>query len=260
MAAGRRKIEQQLTTWVGGTIMVLMLGFVVGDLGLQLVKLSQYHEELAAQGVEGLRQYFQGREADGDIGSLLSGSELLGFVQGRRAGFAVFDLDGERMYATQLASSRSWEETQELFSPVPWGEARFSRHVIGGTQVVAAAERFATRDDPPLEGVVVYVVNVHELRQAMIFLWAWRAVIMLVIIVGVMLAVRIPVRKFIVKPLDTLFVGAYAASKDDYRGLPPCPVNNEFLDLYDMFNRLMSHLEDTRIFEATLVDDEEKAG
>jgi len=255
MATGKRKIEEQLSKWVGGTIMVLMLVFVLVDLALQAVQVSRYQEEVAAQGAEGLREFFQGREVGDDPGSFFEGSDLLGYVQGRRAGFAVFDLSGDRIYATSLAFSKNWDETQELFTAPPWGEIEFSRCRIAGTSVVAAAERFATRDDPPWEGVVVYLVNVSDLHQTAIFLWAWRTVIVLVIIIGVMLAVRIPVRKFIIKPLDTLFVGAYAASRDDYRGLPPCPVENEFADLYEMFNRLMTHLEDTRIFEATLLED-----
>lgn len=260
MATGKRKIQEQLSKWVGGTIMVLMLVFVLVDLALQTVQFRRYQEKVAAQGAEGLRQFFQGREVGDDPKSFFEGSDLLCYVQGRRTGFAVFDLSGDRIYATPLAFSKSWTETQALFTTPPWGEIEFSRRRIAGTSVVAAAERFATRDDPAWEGVVVYLVNVADLRQTAIFLWAWRAVIILVIVVGVMFAVRIPVRKFIIKPLDTLFVGAYAASRDDYQGLPPCPVDNEFADLYEMFNRLMTHLEDTRIFEATLLDDEEGVG
>ena len=253
---GKHKVEEQVTKWVGGTIMVLMLLFVLIDLGLQTVQLGRYHEDVAAQGAEGLRQFFQGREVGDDPEGFFGGSDLLVYVQGRRAGFAVFDLSGDRIYATPLAFSKNWDETQALFTVPPYGEVEFSRGSIAGTSVVATAERFTTRDDPPWEGVVVYLVNVSDLRQTATFLWAWRALIILVIIIGVMLAVRIPVRKFIIKPLDTLFVGAYAAGRDDYRGLAPCPVENEFEDLYEMFNRLMTHLADTRIIEATLLDDE----
>jgi len=257
MAAGRNRIAQQLTRWIGGTILLLMLVFVFVDLGLQIRSVRRYHEEMAARGAEGLRQFFMGREAGEDPGRLFSGSDCLTYVQGRRAGFVVFDLDGNAIYASPLALSRSRWKIETLFSKPPLGGVRFLHTSISETPVVAAAERFQTRDEPPWEGVVVYLVNASDLRQAAVFLWSWRAVIILAIAVGVMLAVRIPVKKFIIEPLDSFFVGAYAASKDDYRGLPPCPVDNEFADVYDMFNRLMAHLEDTRIFEATLIDEEE---
>jgi nitrate/nitrite-specific signal transduction histidine kinase len=139
------------------------------------------------------------------------------------------------------------------------GESAVFRTTIAGTPVVAAATRFTSRDSEPLEGVVVYLVNVAAHRQTAMFLWAWRTAGVLVIVAGVMIAVRIPVRKFVLEPMDGLFVAAYAASRDDYSELPLPSVDNEFVDLYEMFNRLMGHLTDTRIYEATLLDDDSTA-
>ena len=250
------RIAHQLTQWVGGTIMVLMLGFVLVDLALQTRNFRKYHASVAAQGAEGLRQLLSGRALD-DNSSTLSGIvSALTYVEGRRNGLAVFDLDGTVLFETPLARSKDREETGALFVRLEPGETATYRRMVSGTSLQAGAARFRSKDDPPVEGICVYLVNPVEHRQSALLLWGWRAFIVLIIVVGIMLAVRVPVKKFVLDPIDGLFVGAYAASKDDYRELPRCPVDNEFRDLYEMFNRLMSHLSDTRIFEASLLEDE----
>jgi hypothetical protein len=79
-------------------------------------------------------------------------------------------------------------------------------------------------------------------------------------IIGTMLAVRIPIMKFVVAPIDGLFMAAYAASRDDFRKLPVCPVDNEFTELYEMFGRLLGHLSDTRVGEAPTHEEPSEAG
>ncbi len=250
------RIAHQLTQWVGGTIMLLMLAFVVVDLALQTRQFSRHYASVAAQGAEGLKQLVQGRGLGENGENLASLSEGLSYVEGRRAGFVLFDWEGNVLTATPLAFSEKREETAALFTDVGWDAPRTFKRTVAGTPLYAGAARFESRDDPPIEGVAVYLVNTADHRQTALFLWGWRAFIVLIIVIGVMLAVRIPVKKFVLDPMAGLFVGAYAASKDDYRELPKCPVENEFVDLYEMFNRLMSHLSDTRIFEASLLEEE----
>jgi hypothetical protein len=250
------RIAHQLTQWVGGTIMLLMLAFVVVDLALQTRQFRRYHASVAAQGVEGLKQFVQGRALGQEGENIAPLSEGLSYMEGRKAGFAIFDWEGNILFATPLAFSEKREEMTALFADVGWDETLTYRRTVAGSPLYAGAARFETRDDPPVEGVAVYLVNTADHRQTALFLWGWRAFLVLIIVIGVMLAVRIPVKKFVLDPIDGLFVGAYAASKDDYRELPTCPVENEFVDLYEMFNRLMSHLSDTRIFEASLLDEE----
>jgi hypothetical protein len=236
--------------------MLLMLAFVVVDLALQTRQFRRHHGAVAAQGVEGLKQLLAGRELGEDGENLSAFAEALTYVEGRRAGFAVFDREGEIISATPLAFSEKREEMSALFADVGLDETLTYRRTVAGNPLYAGAARFESRDDPPVEGVAVYLINTADHRQTALFLWAWRSFVVLIIVIGVMLAVRIPVRKFVLEPMDGLFVGAYAASKDDYRELPKCPVQNEFVDLYEMFNRLMSHLSDTRIFEASLLEEE----
>lgn len=253
------RIAHQLTQWVGGTIMLLMLAFVLLDLAIQTHNFRKYHASVAAQGAEGLRQLLSGRVLDDESGTIEGIVEVVSYVEGRRNGVAIFDTVGNMLYSTPLARSKEKGETASLFVEVEAGETLTYRRTISGAPIYAAAARFQSKDDPPAEGIAVYLVNTAEHRQSALFLWGWRSFIILVIVIGVMLAVRIPVKKFVLDPIDGLFVGAYAASKDDYRELPRCPVDNEFKDLYDMFNRLMSHLSDTRIFEASLLEEEANA-
>jgi hypothetical protein len=250
------RVARQLTQWVGGTIMVLMLAFVLIDLSLQMHYIHKYQDTIATQGAEGLRLLLSGRTLRDDNDAMSRIFDGVAYLEGRRAGAIVFDPEGQIMYDTPLARSRERGETKSLFVEAASDEPVTFRRTIAGVPICAAAVRFQSKDDPPEEGVAVYLVNTAEYRQSALFLWGWRSLIILVIVIGVMLAVRIPVKKFVLDPMDGLFVGAYAASKDDYRELPPCPVDNEFRDLYDMFNRLMSHLSDTRIFEASLMEEE----
>ncbi len=253
------RIAHQLTQWVGGTIIVLMLVFVVVDLALQTRAFSRYHARIAAIGAEGLKQLLQGRRTLAEtLDDYNKTAFCEAYVQGLQRGAIIFDLEGRTIYSTPLAESAKASETDSLFVLPPGDEAKVYRRSISGTSVVAAAARFRTKDTPPIEGVAVYLVNATEHQQAATLLWGWRATLMLLMIICVMLAVRIPVRKFVLRPMDGIFVAAYAASKDDYAELGACPVDNEFADLYEMFNRLMGHLSDTRVYEATLLEEEDR--
>ncbi|MCD6404768.1 MAG: hypothetical protein J7M19_02970 [Planctomycetes bacterium] len=251
------RIAHQLTQWVGGTIILLMLGFVVLDLGLQTRGFRQYHASIASTGAEGLKQLLQSRPTMAEtIDNYNKAAFCEAYVQNLQRGAIIFDLEGRTIYSTPLAESTTASETDALFVLPPGEETEVYRRRVSGTSVVAAATRFRTKDAPPIEGVAVYLVNATEHSHAAVLLWGWRAALMLIIIIGVMVAVRIPVRKFVLRPMDGIFVAAYAASKDDYAELGACPVDNEFVHLYEMFNRLMGHLSDTRVYEATLLDEE----
>jgi len=252
MAARQGKIALQLTQWVGGTIIVLMFVFVIADYLIQRAHLKQGQDTKVRLGAEGLKTYVErGTAIDESVESLKDMAAFSDYTEGQDRGFVLFGEQEEPLVYTSGVISNDPEERKHLsrHPNVPSGiEVR--RVKVNNSDAVAAVSAYRTKSDTPAEGTLAYIVIVEREDQAALRAWATRAVMVLIMIAGTMLAVRIPVRKFVVAPIDGLFLAAYAASKDDYRKLPRCPVDNEFTELYDMFDRLLGHLTDTRITEA----------
>lgn len=250
MTSRQGRIARQLTHWVGGTIIVLMFFFVIADYFLQTHYFRRYQDTLVTRGVSGLKSFLESRPFEEGRDALQTTVESASYVEEQDVSIAVFNLAGTAIVKSPGAISGNPKEMDVLTKLPAAGKIEVRRLTISKVPVVAAVAEFTTKDDEPVRGYAAYIVSIGEQSQIELELWGWRSGIVLLMILGVMLAVRIPVRRFVVAPLDALFMGVYAASKDDFKSLPRCPVDNEMADLFDMFNRLMGHLSDTRMREA----------
>jgi len=257
MASRQGKIALQLTQWVGGTIIVLMFIFILADYAIQAHYLAAYQEEVAQNGAEGIITLFhRDQDFDETCDELAAAAMVAGYELTPDRHFVVYDNEGAIRVRTSGAPAEARaEENNSILEPRPLSldgtnaRPEIRRIRSNGVPAVAAVASFGTRTEAPQNGVVAYIVLPEQIDQVALSMWALRTFVMLIVIIGTMLAVRIPVKRFVVTPIDGLFMAAYAASKDDFQSLPPCPVDNEFTELYDMFNRLMGHLTDTRVGE-----------
>lgn len=228
-----------------------MLAFVLTDFGLQRKHYGDYQARIARTGAEGLKIFLQsGRPLEDALHELSTSVVVTGYMGGQDKAIAIFDTAGNILYKSPGALSTNPAEVGVIARAPSDQGVEIRRVEVAGLPAVAAVTAFATQDTPAVRGHAVFIFHVAEQQQIGLILWSWRSVIVLIMIVGVMLAVRIPVKRFVVAPIDGLFMAAYAASKDDYKKLPKCPTDNEFAELYDMFDRLMGHLSDTRIPES----------
>jgi hypothetical protein len=250
MSSRQGRIALQLTQWVGGTIIVLMFMFILADYVLQAGYYSSYQEDLAARGADGLKKFVDSRlfeDAERDLGVSES---VLEYTENIEQRFALFDVTGKLLAKSPGVLSNDQSEMSQLSRPPYGGVIEVRRLKLSGAPITAAIVPFESKGEPGVSGVAAYIIATGQQHQIGLELWGLRSLMVLVMIVGTMLAVRIPVRRFVVAPIDGLFMAAYAASRDNFQRLPDCPVDNEFADLYEMFNRLMGHLSDTRTSEA----------
>jgi len=249
MGSRQGRIASQLTQWVGGTIIILMFIFVLADFAIERHYLIEYQNEVASRGAEGLRTLLDGRSYEESKANLEAGVNVDEYTESKFRGFVLFDAAGNPLFKTSGLLPNDPGEIAKLSKAPGAGRVEIRRVKSGEGALVAAVTSFTSKDDPPISGVAAYVINVSPQQQMALETWGLRSCIVLVMIIGTMLAVRIPVKRFVVAPIDGLFMAAYAASKDDFQKLPPCPVDNEFAELYAMFNRMMNHLSDTRVPE-----------
>jgi len=249
MASRHGRIAMQLTQWVGGTIIVLMFIFVLADYWIQHRYFTQSMETTTRQRVEGLKSLLQsGQTLDQVTEQLATADNVAEYMEAQDTSIAIFDVAGNVQFQSASALPNDPSEMEKLSQPP--SQAVDIRHLkIGGIPIVAAVTAFETKEETPSKGFVAYIQSAAESQQMGLVLWGWRSAIILVMILGVMLAVRIPVKRFVVAPIDGLFLAAYAVSRDDYQRVPACPVDNEFTELYEMFSRMMGHLSDTRTHE-----------
>jgi hypothetical protein len=258
MASRHGRIALQLTQWVGGTIIVLMFIFVLADYLIQHRYFAHSMETSARLRADGLKSLLQSGQTLDEIKAKLADADTVaGYMENQETSIAVFDVAGNVIWQSAGALPTDPAESEKL-SRAP-SEAMEIRHLkIGGIPIVAAVTAFETKEDTPTKGFVAYIHNASETQQMGLLLWGWRSAMILVIIIGVMLAVRIPVKRFVVAPIDGLFLAAYAVSRDDYQRVPACPVDNEFAELYEMFGRMMGHLSDTRTQDGQPPADEQE--
>jgi hypothetical protein len=251
MASRQGKIALQLTQWVGGTIIILMFIFILVDYAVQASYFHEYQGDIAKRGADGLKIFLERAVPFEDTMAELTGArDLLDYVESQDRNFVVFDDNGTVLIKTPGAIGSEPDSTGQLTQPRPSGTIELRRIKVQNAPAVAAVASFESRGDAPQAGILAYIVLVEHQQQMALKMWGIRTTVVFGMIIATMLAVRIPVRRFVVAPIDGLFMAAYAASKDDFQRLPACPVDNEFAELYEMFNRLMGHLSDTRVSEA----------
>ncbi len=258
MASRQGRIALQLTQWVGGTIIVLMFTFILADYAVQSRAFGQYRDDIAVQGAEGLKSFLERPvPLEETLADLRSAATIADYCETGDHDFAVFNSRGEVLIKTAGALSSDPEENRKILV-APSGEGIDVRSVqVGEWKAVVGVGAYTTRDEPAETGTVAYVTSSSRHQAMALMLWGVRSAMVLLMIAGTMVAVRIPVKKFVVAPIDGLFMAAYAASRDDFHKLPPCPCDNEFTELYEMFDRLMGHLSDTRIHDALVETEEE---
>lgn len=247
MASRQGRISRQLTQWVGGTIVTLMFVFVVADYLIQSAEMRSYQRQAAMRGAEGLKAFLEGpRSLDDALASLSTAADVGGYTEGPDHKIILFEAGGSVLFATPATLPNNPAQAAELAGEPDGAQVDVRRMKVSGASIVAGAVAFRTVGKPPVRGTAVFVEDVTAQEQAALMMWGLRSGIVLLIIAGVMLAVRIPVKRFVVAPINGLFIGAYAASRDDFHRLPACRCDNEFDDLYDMFNRMTVHLSDRR--------------
>ena len=251
MSSRQGRIALQLTQWVGGTIIMLMFIFILADYALQAKYYRNYHEELAIRGAEGLKKFVEYRPFEEAARDLAVSESVSGYTENTEQRFALFDdVTGELLAQSPGVLSNDRTEMSQLSRPPYGGVLEVRRFTLNGAPVTVAIVPFISKGEGGVSGVAAYIIGTGQQHQIGLELWGLRSLMVLVMILATMLAVRIPVNRFVVKPLDGLFMGAYAASRDNFQRLPDCPVDNEFADLYEMFDRLMGHLSDARTGEA----------
>ena len=262
MASRQGRIALQLTQWVGGTIILLMFVFILADYAIQRSYFQRYVDEIAIREVTGLRNFVERQQIplEDTVAQLQVMRELGQYAESSDRNFAVFDEMGNILVRSPWAMPSSPVEAEKI-SRAPSTEYVDVRRVrIGDSWATVAVTAYETRGaETPSYGTVAFIISSAEQQQMALTIWGLRSLLVLGMIIATMLAVRIPVKRFVVRPIDGLFMAAYAASRDDFQKLPPCPCDNEFADLYDMFNRLLGHLSDTRVGEGPPAETEEAA-
>jgi len=253
----RNRLHWQLTGYIGGAVVGLMVVFLLVDYGRQRSAILSDFIEKAKQETNYLRVALNGHTASADLrASVFEYCEKARLRGDSPLDITVIDSD-KRLIAS------SWQDRPDSFlntdgiDPLLRGKQDIivGRTTHKGQRAVTVTLPLSCKDGERRRicGLVQCVRPMTEAEALLRGLMLSRLLVFLPILGVMFAAVWWTVNWKIVKPLNALFMREYALSKGDLGRWPYPDPNNEISELYDMFNRMVDRL---RAHQDTVVKSE----
>jgi methyl-accepting chemotaxis protein len=250
-------LQWQLTTYIGGAVVGLMLIFLLVDYTRQRKAIIADFLEKAKQESQLLQVALNGYTEPSKQRAVLNDY----CEKTRLRGDAALDITIVDANRRLIASS--WQDGPDSFintediEPLLSGKKDISvgRTTHKGQRAATVTLPLHPRegDQRQICGLVQCVKPMTDAEQLSRDLLANRMLVLVPTLIVTLVAVWWTVNKKIVKPLNTLFLREYALSKGDLSRWPYHDPNNEISELYDMFNRMVDRL---RTHQDTVVQKE----
>ena len=244
---GRRRLQWQLTTDICLAIGLLTLLFLVFDYVSERVFLNNEMAKRPEANAQSLKDLVDAEETpEGRIGVVEAYAKFLVVPRhGQGAAVALYDEKGNVLFRSiaprtplpddnKVLGAMARESTEDL-------DPSSAGLLIG---FIMPLRKSGGEDEyPEVVGALYFqepVESIEGLAQRIIVRRVAAYAVMAVVLV---IVIAVQVHRLVVRPLRGLIPYHYMASKGDFRRIHGPPPNNEFADLYSMYDKMIDELE-----------------